>query len=443
MSDMDYDSEEYDIDSLQYSCSDDSEPDVDLENSYYNAKSLKGDNDDGALAGFARVLEIEGDEKGQWGFKALKQQTKINFYLGRYDAMLVSYRQLLTYIKSAVTRNYSEKSINSILDYISNAKQMDLLQNFYELTLESLKDAKNERLWFKTNTKLASLYLQSQDWVKLQYVLKQLRNSCLTETGEEDNKKGTQLLEIIQIDIQMSTIRKDNKKLKQLYEKSKKINSAIPHPLTKGIIYECGGKMHLSEENFQLAHTDFFEAFKCFDEAGSPRRISSLKYLVLSNMLSKSDINPFDSQEAKPYMNDPEIIAMTRLREAYQYNNIDEFQRILRDRQLRTTIMNDQFIKENIDSLLKLIRTQVLVKLIKPYTRVKLTSLAAELNIDYDEVESLLITCILDNQIKGKIDQKTGLLILTKEENDERYESMFKWAKELDKLQSRLETKVI
>ena len=62
----------------------------------------------------------------------------------------------------------------------------------------------------------------------------QLRNSCLTESGEEDNKKGTQLLEIIQIDIQMSTIRKDNKKLKQLYEKSKKINSAIPHPLTKG-----------------------------------------------------------------------------------------------------------------------------------------------------------------------------------------------------------------
>ena len=86
--------------------------------------------------------------------------------------MLESYRKLLTYIKSAVTRNYSEKSINSILDYISNAKQMDLLQNFYELTLESLKHAKNERLWFKTNTKLASLYLQSQDWVKLQQVLK-------------------------------------------------------------------------------------------------------------------------------------------------------------------------------------------------------------------------------------------------------------------------------
>ena len=84
-------------------------------------------------------------------------------------------RILLTYIKNAVTRNYSEKSINSILDYISSAKEMELLQNFYELTLDSLKHAKNERLWFKTNSKLASLYLHNQDWPRLQNVLRQLK----------------------------------------------------------------------------------------------------------------------------------------------------------------------------------------------------------------------------------------------------------------------------
>ena len=37
---------------------------------------------------------------------------------------MLRYKQLLTYIKSAVTRNYSEKSINSILDYISTSKQV-------------------------------------------------------------------------------------------------------------------------------------------------------------------------------------------------------------------------------------------------------------------------------------------------------------------------------
>lgn len=38
--------------------------------------------------------------------------------------MMTRYKQLLTYIKSAVTRNHSEKSINSILDYISTSKNV-------------------------------------------------------------------------------------------------------------------------------------------------------------------------------------------------------------------------------------------------------------------------------------------------------------------------------
>lgn len=40
-----------------------------------------------------------------------------------FPEMMNRYKQLLTYIRSAVTRNYSEKSINSILDYISTSKQ--------------------------------------------------------------------------------------------------------------------------------------------------------------------------------------------------------------------------------------------------------------------------------------------------------------------------------
>lgn len=43
---------------------------------------------------------------------------------------------------------------------------------------------------------------------------------------------------------------------------------------------------------------------------------------MLANMLMKSGINPFDSQEAKPYKNDPEILAMTNLVSAYQVSEI-------------------------------------------------------------------------------------------------------------------------
>jgi COP9 signalosome complex subunit 2 len=76
--------------------------------------------------------------------------------------------------------------------------------------------------------------------------------------------------------------------------------------------------MHLRNGDFAKANSDFFDAFKNYDESGSSRRILCLKYLVLANMLMKSKINPFDSQETKSFCNEPEIIIMTKLVDAYQ-----------------------------------------------------------------------------------------------------------------------------
>jgi len=442
MSDYDDDfmAEDEDYD-LEYSEDSNSEPDVDLENQYYNSKSLKEKDPKAALESFQRVLDLENGEKGEWGFKALKQMIKINFRLNNFGEMMTRYKQLLTYIKSAVTRNHSEKSINSILDYISTSKQMELLQNFYETTLDALRDAKNERLWFKTMTKLGKLYFDREEFNRLARILKQLRQSCQTEEGEDDLKKGTQLLEVYALEIQMYTAQKNNKKLKALYDQSLHIKSAIPHPLILGVIRECGGKMHLREGEFEKAHTDFFEAFKNYDESGSPRRTTCLKYLVLANMLMKSGINPFDSQEAKPYKNDVEIVAMTNLVTAYQNNDINEFENILKVN--RQTIMEDAFIREHIEDLLRNIRTQVLIKLIKPYTRIQIKFISGELNIESGDVESLLVSCILDNTISGRIDQVSGVLELDKStEGSARYSALDKWTSQLNNLQKLVVNKM-
>jgi hypothetical protein len=45
-------------------------------------------------------------------------------------------------------------------------------------------------------------------------------------------------------------------------------------------------------------------------QAGSGRRVQCLKYLVLANMLMESKVDPFDSQEARPYKSDPEVGAV-------------------------------------------------------------------------------------------------------------------------------------
>jgi COP9 signalosome complex subunit 2 len=95
---------------------------------------------------------------------------------------------------------------------------------------------------------------------------------CTTPEGQPDLKKATLLLEVYAIEIQMYSAQKNFKKLKELYDKSLGIKSAIPHPRIMGIVRECGGKMHMREKAWEAAHTDFFEAFKSYDDAGSPRR---------------------------------------------------------------------------------------------------------------------------------------------------------------------------
>ena len=73
-------------------------------------------------------------------------------------------------------------------------------------------------------------------------------------------------------------------------------------------------------------------------------------------MLHASSINPFDSQEARPYRDDPEITAMTNLVQAFHNNEIQKFERILKQNTGR--IMDDEFIRDYIEDLLRTIRTQ-------------------------------------------------------------------------------------
>jgi len=447
--DMMYDDDNYDYEGSGgedngENGSDDESGVVEIENQYYNSKALIDENIPKAIESYEKVVEFEKGVKGEWGFKALKKIVKLLFRIGSFDKMIEKYKLFLTYIKSAVTSNYSEKGIGSILDTITvnvasgKDLELDLIQSMYDLTLKALLEAKNERVWFRTNLKLAKLLFEREEYNRLAKILRDLHKSCENADGTDDQKKGSQLVDIYALEIQMYTATKNHKKLKELYGKALEIKSAIPHPRIMGIIRECGGKMHMSEKEWEKAHTDFFEAFKNYDEAGSPRRIQCLKYLVLATMLMLSTINPFDSTEAKPYKNDPEILAMTNLVGAYERNDIIQFEKILRDN--RKTIMEDNFIRNYIEDLLRNIRTQVLVKLLEPYTRIRIPFISVELNIPAKEVEVLLVSLILDNKIRGRIDQVNQELHLESSKSSSywKYTSIDKWSNQLNSLQSTI-----
>ena len=191
-----------------------------------------------------------------------------------------------------------------------------------------------------------------------------------------------------------------------------------------GIIRECGGKMHMSEENWKEAQTDFFESFRNYDEAGSLQRIQVLKYLVLTTMLMKSDINPFESQETKPYKNDPRISAMTDLVDAYQQNDIQRYESILQN---NNDVLADPFIAENIDEVTRSLRTTGVLKLIAPYTRFTLAFIAKRLKISVTEVQDIVGFLILDKKLEGKINQEQGTVERDNRSDMTRTQALREW----------------
>jgi len=418
--------EEYDF---EYEDDDDEQSgDVDIENKYYNAKQLKADDPEAAIDEFLGMPALE-EEKSDWGFKGLKQAIKLEFKLARYDKAVEHYKELLTYVKSAVTRNYSEKSINNMLDFIEKAAEdtdaYRCMENFYALTLDIFQSTNNERLWLKTNIKLARLWLDRKDYRQLTEKLRELHKACQREDGTDDPSKGTYSLEVYSLEILMYAETRNNKRLKALYQRALKVKSAVPHPKIMGIIRECGGKMHMSEENWKGAQSDFFESFKNYDEAGSLQRIQVLKYLVLATMLSGSDINPFDSQETKPYQNDPRISTMTDLVNAYQLEDIHGYEKILQNNQ---DLLQDPFIAENIDEVTRNVRTKAVVKLVAPYTRFTLAFISKQLKISLAEVQEIVGFLIVDKRLRGKINQQNGTVEIESSTDMDRVQAMKEWS---------------
>jgi COP9 signalosome complex subunit 2 len=189
----------------------------------------------------------------------------------------------------------------------------------------------------------------------------------------------------------------------------------------------------IDTENWKDAQSDFFESFTKYDEAGSLQRIQVLKYLVLTTMLMGSDINPFDSQQTKPYKNDPRIAAMTELVDAYQRDDIHQYETIL---QKNKDLLADPFIAENIDEVTRNMRTKAVVKLVAPYTRFRLDFIAKRLNISVPEVQDIVGFLIMDKQLRGKINQDAGTVEIESRADLDRMHAVADWTTAIRSLAS-------
>ena len=200
---------------------------IEIENAFYEGDDLKHDQPKKAIELFEKVVELEAKRGDvvKWRFKALQHLVTIHFILGNYQQMVERYRGMLVYMAS-VTRNECTDAINAILDTLTAATDASVLSEMYEITLLALKGSNNERLWFNTNHKLAKLYLDGNKIQEVERLIVVLKQSCQRPDGSDDTSKGTYLLEVYCLEIQVCSKTRNSARMRQIYPRTMNLNAA-------------------------------------------------------------------------------------------------------------------------------------------------------------------------------------------------------------------------
>jgi len=266
-----------------------------------------------------------------------------------------------------------------------------------------------------------------------QNLIESIKESCRLPDGSDDMKKSSVLLEVYSLEINVHMQTMNLAKIKEIYNKTKNISSAIADPRTMGVIKDTHGKMLMIEKDWENARLELFEAFKYYQEVGSQRAKSMLKYVVIVSILAQSSLNPFDNVEAKVYREDSEINLMDNLRTAYEQKSGKELIRIMGTQ--RQKIFDESFIQQFEEDLMNVICLDMIVALATPYKRMKFDYLQRELNLNQKQVETYIHRLILDKRLNGKVDLVDGYFEnLNTKRNEitvEKEEALYKWIKAL------------
>lgn len=416
-----------------------------LENAYYNAKAIKNSNVEEAMKMFEDLIvmekqhlaqgsvksSVEGPEKhskmGPWSYKSLKQMTKTKMLICKdYASAQNLYKRLVACISSpnleGVSSDTIEKSMNRILDIVSfllfastqevrknRPSATDLARLIYMSNIEVFHPTKgtstcrNRKLWFKTNLKYGELLYKSREKKGLENII-----ADLFQNANIEKNNASQAMETYALQIQLCSLKKDTKLLRETYEKFKSVKDGIISPRTLACIHELAAKMYTKCLDYESAYAAFLKAFKSYNRVGDLARLRCLKFLFILQMLRSSSISPLadDLKDVRPSKKHPEIVVLANLFHAFHNNNVEDFESNMK-------IISDKSIKKYTSKLLTMLQRKVIISEVQPGSRTSLEYLSKKLNgVPVKIVVDLLTSLISEQKIRGVIDNKTDTIVI-------------------------------
>ncbi|KAG7827439.1 hypothetical protein KL920_004693 [Ogataea angusta] len=374
----------------------------DMESRYFWGKELRQDE---KLQEALQVFQenIDKNDNPEYVFKSTKQAVKVSIELGD-SAKIMRYLDLFFEQLLQMGASYGEASFSKMLhrfDHPIAGCSSELQKQVYDKFSAYLRasNSNNERLVIRVELGRAGVLLAEQNYNEALLLLQKLEEAV---TGSSEAIKSAYLLEVIALEMVIASQGEiDVEELSRLTKMANKLGSSIPQSRIVGIIKECAGLVAMFDEDFQTANHCFQESFRGFNECGDDRRVDVLMKYIISNLLSESEIDPFQSGDFQGFDDVPEIVKLMELYRHVQETDIAKYNALLRDDEEFNKLMQGNLLAQFIPFVTELVHVRFVLEYLQLFKRVSFRKLQEKLEIQESELEVMLLKLYGEGKINN------------------------------------------
>jgi 26S proteasome regulatory subunit N6 len=224
------------------------------------------------------------------------------------------------------------------------------------------------------------------------------------------------LVEILVTDSKINILLNNLPKAKVSLTAAKSNANAIYCPvLLQSEIDMISGIISAQENDFKTAFSYFNEAFESLHQNNEKIRATrALRYMLLSKIMAElpKDVEQIIHSKivALEYASKETTESLVAVARAQKTRSIEVFENVVL--KYKDDLFADPVISFHIHSLNERLVEQNLMRIVEPYSRVEIDHVARLAKLPLDRVQRKLSDMILDNKLRGTLDQGVGVLIL-------------------------------
>jgi len=312
---------------------------------------------------------------------------------------------------NCLSKAKAAKLVRDLLDLFLEVHTVDHdYSTAQQLCMECIEWAKEEKRSFlrqALEARLVALYIDSKKYTEAL----QLGSKLNKELKKLDDKEL--LMEVQLFESRTYHALNNVPKAKAALTSARTTASGIycPPKLQAALDLQSG-ILHGEENDFKTAYSYFYEAFEGYDSIDNPKAISALKYMLLSKIMlsAPEDVQAIVSGKLALRYAGEHIEAMKGIATASHNRSLEELKETMEKH--KSQLADDVIIQRHFNKLYDNLLEQNLCRLIEPFSRVQVSHVAELIKLPLPNVERKLSQMILDQKLKGILDQGAGVLVI-------------------------------